>query len=134
MADLTLKDTDGDPSATVGFVDADNNATSPADTPVWTSSDESVATVSASADGMSATVAKTGTLGATVIGVDAHNDDGVDIHSQATLTVIASEAVSGEVTLTAAAAPAPADGGTTAPADGTPPAEPPAAGDTVTNP
>jgi hypothetical protein len=133
MADITLKDTDGDPSATVGFVDADNNATSPADTPVWTSSDESVATVSASADGLSATVAKTGTTGATIIGVDAHNDDGVDIHAQATLTVVASEAVSGEVTLTPAAAPAPPVEAPAPAADGSPP-EPADPSATVTSP
>jgi hypothetical protein len=122
LADLTLKDTDPDPNGSVGFVDADNNATSAADVPVWVSSDPTIATVSASADGLSATIAKTGTLGATVIGVDAHNNDGTDIHSQATLTVVASEAVSGDVTLTPGAAPAPA--APVAPADATPVVDP----------
>jgi len=105
MADLTLKDTDADPTASVSFIDADNNPTEAADTPVWSSSDVGVATVSASDDGLTATVTKTNALGATVISVDAHNDDGADIHAQATLTVVASEAVSGEVTLTPGTAP-----------------------------
>jgi hypothetical protein len=99
---LNIKDTDPDPTASITVLDADGNATTPDDVPAWTSSDESVATVSAAADGLSATITKTGTTGATVIGVTStRSSDGVVLSGGDTLTVEPSE----EATIQVALAP-----------------------------
>lgn len=104
MADLQVQDTSGPLNGSVAFTDAAGNPTTADDVPVWASSDESVATVAAADDGMSAVVTPTGTLGATVISVDStRSSDQADVHAQATLTVVASEETSGEVTLTPSA-------------------------------
>lgn len=107
LMDLQVLDTSGPLDGTVSFLDAVGNPTTADDVPVWSSSDETIATVAAAADGMSAVVTPTGALGATVIGVDStRSSDQADVHAQATLTVVASEETSGSVTL-AAQAPAP---------------------------
>ncbi len=106
MSDLQILDTSGPLDAAVTFIDAVGNPTTADDVPAWSSSDESVATIAAAADGLSAVVTPTGTLGATVIAVDSvRASDQADVHAQATLTVAASEEVSGEVTLSAQPTP-----------------------------
>ena len=93
----------GEFPARVEFQDAHGNATTPDDTPAWSSSDESVATVEASGDGLSATVAVTGKAGATVVGVETVEENtGETIRAEGTLTVQASDVtVSGSVTFDA---------------------------------
>jgi hypothetical protein len=101
---LNIKDTDADPTASIAVLDVDGNATTPDDVPAWSSSDESVATVAAAADGLSATIAKTGTTGATVIGVSStRSSDGVVLSGGDTLTVEPSEESTIAVTLAAGA-------------------------------
>jgi hypothetical protein len=98
MADVTVKDDAGTLSASVTFLDDEGNPTTADDVPVWASSDETIATVSAAADGLSAVVTVVGALGAAVISVDSTNAAGTDVHAQGTVTVVASDEVSGEVT------------------------------------
>jgi hypothetical protein len=104
IMDLQVLDTSSPLSAAASFLDVDGNPTAPDDVPVWASSDESVATVEAAADGLSAVVTLTTALGATVISCDStRSSDGVDVHLAATLTVAASEETSGEIILTPSA-------------------------------
>lgn len=132
---LTVLDTDPDPTASIAVVDADGNATTPDDVPQWASSDTSVANVTASADGLSATIAKTGKTGATSISVTStRSSDGAVLTGSDTLTVNPSEETAISLTLAAgAAAPAAVDAGgaasaaatdAAAPADPNAPAEP----------
>lgn len=98
--DLQVLDTSPPLAATAQFLDVDGNPTAPDDVPTWASSDESVATVAAAADGLSAVVTLTAALGATVISCDSvRSSDGADVHLAATLTVAASEETSGTITL-----------------------------------
>jgi hypothetical protein len=101
---LTVKDTDTTTiSAVASFTDADGNATTPDDVPVWASSDETVATVSASADGTSCVVTKTGKVGAASISMTStRSSDGVVVTGADTLTVEPSEATGATVALSAA--------------------------------
>ncbi len=101
MSDLQILDTSGPLDGTVAFLDAVGNPTAADDIPVWSSSDESVATIAASDDGMSAVVTPTGSLGATVISVSStRSSDQAVVSAAATLTVAASEETQGSVTLT----------------------------------
>jgi hypothetical protein len=103
MSDISVLDTAGTLNGTVAFLDAEGNPTTADDVPVWSSSDETIASVAAAADGLSAVVTVLGPVGATVIAVDStRSSDQADVHAQATLTVTASEEVSGEVTLSPA--------------------------------
>lgn len=89
----------GTVTARVRFLDAHGNETAPDDTPAWSSSDESVATVEPGADGLTATVTVTGKAGASVVGVETvEANTGDTIRAEGTLTVQASDTtVSGEV-------------------------------------
>lgn len=98
MGEITVSDDSGPINATVAYEDAQGNPANPADTPTWASSDESVATVEAAGDGLSATVtvgSGTGSAGegsaalgaAAVISVVAHDDDGEEVRSEGTITV-----------------------------------------------
>ena len=93
MGEITVSDDSGPVNATVAYEDAQGNPANPADTPTWSSSDESVATVEASSDGLSATVTVgsggggagegSAALGAAaVISVVAHDDDGEEVRSR----------------------------------------------------
>jgi uncharacterized protein YjdB len=86
--------------AHVRFLDAGGNETTPDTTPTWASSDETVATVEADEDGLSATVTVVGKAGAAVVAVETtESETGDTIHCEGTLTVQASDVtVSGEVT------------------------------------
>ena len=98
MASITVSP-DVEPfGASVRFLDADGNETTPDTTPVWSSSDETAATVAASADGLNATVTVVGTTGATVIGVETtETNTGETIRAEGTVTVQSSDVVTGEV-------------------------------------
>lgn len=103
MSEITVKDTDAPLNATVTFLDAKGNPTEPDDTPQWSSDNEAVCTVAASADGKSAVVTIAGKLGAAVVGVKSTDTNGTEILSQGTVTVQASEATVGDVEFTKSA-------------------------------
>lgn len=100
MGEITVKDTDPGPSATVTFLDIHGHETEPDDVPQWSSDNEAVATVAASDDGKSATVSLPGEVGAAVISVQSTDTDGTVVLSQGTITVQPSEAVIGSVEFT----------------------------------
>lgn len=98
---LTVKDTSGDLAATVTFLDAEGHETTPDQVPVWTSSDETVATVVPADDGLSATIS---VGGPGVALIEAHETETVeetgetsDVVAQGTLTVQPGDAVIGSV-------------------------------------
>jgi hypothetical protein len=89
-------------SASVSFVDAKGNAASVQGEPAWSSSDETIATVTADAGGMSATIVAVGPLGMAQISVSADADlgDGVQtVTGLADIEVQASQAVAASLTL-----------------------------------
>lgn len=96
MSDFSVQDSSAPLSATVSFVDAKGAPTTADDVPQWSSSDDAVASVVASEDGMSATVT-VGTPGAAVVSVSSTDTDGTVIEAAGTLTVTAGEAVAGSV-------------------------------------
>jgi hypothetical protein len=83
--------------ATVVFLDAEGNETTPDDVPQWSSDNDASVSVEASEDGLSGTCTPTGVAGAAVISVDTTNTDGSTVHSQGTITVLPGDAVSGDV-------------------------------------
>jgi hypothetical protein len=84
-------------NARVKFMDSEGNETQPDETPEWSSTDESVATVSASDDGLSATV-EIGSPGAAVIEVSTvEQNTGQDIIAQGTVTVQPGDTAIGSV-------------------------------------
>lgn len=110
MGEITVKDTAGPIEAAVTFLDAHGAATTPDTVPVWTSSDETVATVAAADDGLSATIT-VGQPGVTII--EAAEQETVEetgatstVAAQGTVTVQPADAVIGSVEFTPAAAPA----------------------------
>lgn len=108
MSQITVPDNSNPLNATVVFVDAEGSPTTADDVPQWSSSDESVATVMASEDGLSASVA-IGAPGATVISVTTTNDDSSTATATGTITVEPGDAVLGEVNFAQAEPPAPVE-------------------------
>jgi hypothetical protein len=103
VSDIQVQDDSGPLNATATFLDARGNPTSPGATPVWTSSDDNVATVEASDDGMSATVTIVGGVGATQITCtdpESEADDTDDIVSVGTVSVVPGRAVVGNIEFT----------------------------------
>lgn len=96
MGEITVKDDSAPLGATVTFLDAKGAETQPDETPQWSSSDETVAAVTADDDGMAASVT-VGTPGAAVITVTTTDADGTEVTSQGTVTVQPGEAVIGDV-------------------------------------
>ncbi len=97
MGEITVNDDAAPFSGTVKFLDAKGNETPADDVPTWSSSDESVATVEASDDGLSATVTA-GNPGATVIEVSSvEANTGEAVVAQGTVTVQPGDAVIGDV-------------------------------------
>lgn len=87
-------------SADVSYVDAKGNAATVEGAPVWASDNEAVATVTASADGFSATVTPVGPLGTAQISVTADADLGagvVEVVALGTVEVVAGQAVAGVI-------------------------------------
>jgi len=97
MGEITVT-VDAEPlGASVKFLDSKGNETQPDETPEWSSSDESVASVSASDDGMTGTVTVS-SPGATVIEVSTvETNTGEDIIAQGTVTVQPGDTVVGSV-------------------------------------
>jgi len=101
MSEITVKDDAANLTATFKLFDSEGNETTPDGTPTWSSSDDSVATPTASADGMSATIA-VGAPGVCVIHVSAfetHDGEGdpTEIVAEGTVTVQPGDAVIGSV-------------------------------------
>jgi hypothetical protein len=109
MGEITVNEGDPTISATVSYVNkATGNPAEASDTPVWESSDSTIASVEASSDGLSATVtpvssgdADGGT--AVVISVVAHDAEGDEVRSEGTVTVRPNpdEVLIGEITFSA---------------------------------
>ena len=81
----------------VSFKDAKGKATSADDVPQWTSSDDAVATVLASEDGLTANITIHGEPGSSVISVHSVNDDGSVVDATGLVNVAAGDAVIGSV-------------------------------------
>ena len=97
MASIEIKDDVTQLSGSVKFLDAHGHETPADDVPAWSSSDESVATVAASEDGMSATVSILAP-GVTLIEVSSTEEStGAEVKAQGTITVSPGDAVIGEV-------------------------------------
>lgn len=98
MGEITVTVDAAPLGASARFLDSKGNETTPDETPQWTSSDEGVATVEASDDGMSAVV-RVSSPGATVIEVSTvETNTNTEIVSQGTVTVQPGDTVIGEVT------------------------------------
>jgi hypothetical protein len=99
---LTLPD-DKTASAAVSYTDAKGNAATVDGAPVWTSSDESILTVAAAADGLSAVITPVGPLGTAQVKVEADADLGAGVTSLVTLgdiQVVGGQAVAGNINFT----------------------------------
>lgn len=105
MGEITVPAGSGNLHASVQFLDADGNPTTPDQLPSWSSSDEAVATVRASADGMSAEVTPVGSGSAVVECVALEQDPEVEVRASGLVNVLpedaSPDAVVGEVTFEA---------------------------------
>lgn len=115
VGEITVNEGDPPISASVSYINqATGDPAEASDTPVWASADDSIASVEASEDGLSATVtpvssgeADGGT--AVVISVVAHDKEGDEVRSEGTVTVRpGGEVLIGEITFSAGEEPAPA--------------------------
>jgi len=93
MADITLTDV----QHVSGSLEADDAAGNPvpfafASPPTWTSSDPTIVTVSASADGQNADIATTGKLGTAQVTVTGTNAAGQPVTGIGNVTVVTSDA------------------------------------------
>ena len=100
MSDITVPDTTTSLTATVAYEDADSDPATPVSVPAWSSSDESIATVDASADptGVTCAVTLLGALGSATISAAETNTDGTVVTGSGTITVAAAEPATGDVT------------------------------------
>jgi hypothetical protein len=96
MASIEVVDTSAPLNATVSFLDAEGNPTTADDVPQWSSDNDAVVSVVASADGLSAEVT-IGGPGAAVVSVNTTNTDGSTASAQGTVTVLPGDAVVGSV-------------------------------------
>jgi uncharacterized protein YjdB len=96
VGEITVPDDSQPLNATVTFLDSEGSPTTADTPPVWASSDESVATVTAADDGMSASVA-VGAPGAAIVSATTTNDDGSTATAEGTITVQPGDAVIGSV-------------------------------------
>lgn len=101
MGAITVKDDHADLTATVTFMDAEGHETTPDMTPVWTSSDEAVCTVTAAEGGMSATISIGGPGVAVIDAREMETNDATgdtaEVIAQGTVTVQPGDAVIGSV-------------------------------------
>lgn len=107
MSDITVSDVEtGLTAGPLTFADAEGNPTAPDDIPVWSSSDESVATVTPAEDGLTASFV-IGGPGASLITVKSMNTNGDELTVAGTITVLPGDAASiGDITFNVPAAPA----------------------------
>lgn len=101
MASFILTDTQ-EVAGSAAFTDKAGNPATVDGAPVWASSDETVLTAAAAADGMSGTFTATGKLGSAQGSVTADADLGSGIESvilTQDFDVVASKAVAGTITL-----------------------------------
>lgn len=104
MSDIQVPADSGPLTGTLAFQDSKGNSTTAAGVPVWTSSDESVATVEASEDGLTATVTVTGNAGASQITAtddEATSDTEDDVIAVGTVSVVPGKAVVGNIEFSA---------------------------------
>lgn len=98
---FTMKDTDPAATASVTFTDAGGNATTPDDVPQWASSDTAILTVTAAADGLSASVAAVGPTGNANVSVTSTDTNGTVLTGSEAVTVVGGEAVAASVNIVA---------------------------------
>jgi len=97
MGEITVPDDAAPLNATVKFLDAEGHEATPDDTPQWSSTDDSVASVTASDDGMSAEI-EVGGPGAAVIEVKTvEANTGAEVVAQGTVTVQPGDVTVGSV-------------------------------------
>lgn len=106
VGEITVSDEVGTLSATVTFLDAKGATTSPDGVPSWSSSDDTIASVVAAADGLSAVVT-VGTVGAAAIEVvsqetDNETGDPYELRGSGLVNVTAGDAVVASVEFSAA--------------------------------
>ena len=92
-------------NAAIAYLDAKKNPALVEGAPVWSSSDESILTVVAAADGLSAVVTPVGPLGTAQVKIEADADLGAGVTPVVTLgdvEVVAGTAVVGNLTLSIA--------------------------------
>lgn len=106
MASVEVKDDVAPGTGSVRFLDSEGYETAADDVPTWTSSDEAVATVTPSEDGLSAEVAIGGPGVALIEVTSVESNTGAEVKAQGTITVTPGDAVLGEVSFDFAA-PAP---------------------------
>ena len=103
MADITVQDT-ATLSGSIQFLDAEGQATEPDDVPVWTSSDETVAVLTVSDDGLTVSV-EVGGIGASLVEVTSTTTDGDVITGRATITSEPGEPATAEISFVETPAP-----------------------------
>lgn len=97
MGEITVTVDAAPLGASARFLDAKGNETTPDEVPQWSSSDENVASVEASGDGLSAVVT-VNSPGATVIEVSTvETNTDTEIVAQGTVTVQPGDTVIGDV-------------------------------------
>jgi len=96
MGEITVPSDSGALTGRLSFLDSEGHETTADDVPQWTSTDEAVATVTPSDDGLSASV-EIGGPGASVIEARSMNDDGSEVVAQGTVTVQPGDAVIGSI-------------------------------------
>ena len=99
MGEITVKDTETQLTARVTALDSEGHETTFDDTPTWSSSDESVASVHAVEDGYTATfdIGGPGSAVITVTGIENSSGEPVEIVSTGLINVMAGDAVVGSV-------------------------------------
>lgn len=110
MSEVRVKDTQEPFGAHAKFVDSKGNETVPDTTPTWDSSNEDVATIETSDDGLTATVTVVGATGEAVIGVETtetHDGEGdpTVIRAVGTVIVEAGDTTTGSIEFDVPATP-----------------------------
>ena len=96
MGEITVPSDSGALTGRLSFLDSEGNETTADDVPQWSSTDEAVATVTPSEDGLEASV-EIGGPGAAVIEARSMNVDGSEVVAQGTVTVQPGDAVIGSI-------------------------------------
>jgi hypothetical protein len=106
VAEITVSDEVGTLNASVAYTDAKGAAVNPDGVPVWSSSDDAIASVTASSDGLSAvvTIGTPGSAAITVVSQETDNEtgDAYELSAAGLVNVTAGDAVVGSVEFSAA--------------------------------